>query len=563
MFPYALCGLILLVPGWAMAQVPSAADPARILAPGIEPEAELDQLKSPAQSAEPKALTIPPGADELHFKLTVMTIEGMSAYRTQEIEPIYRELLGKEISLADLYRMAETLQTKYRQEGYVLTHVAPALQDRARGTASLIVTEGYVAEVELQSGLETNPATEDAKACILAMRPLNMLQLERLMLILNELGDLNVSAVVAAMKDPETAPRGAVRLILQKNDVTRKDSSISIDDYGSVFAGPVQGALNLRFYNVGLDNSALGLLVSGTSPLSEQHYGAINYSLPLNGASGLSLEAMALAAESNLGGPLKPLDIEGESQTYRLGLSYPIIKQRAESWKIDGAFEVKNATTDLSGIPLYDDHLRIASVGSNYSFSDEWAGSNVMDVHYSQGLGIFDASEKGDDLSRLDGDPEFHKFEFYAARLQSLPQQFELYALVNGQYSFEPLLSAEEFGFGGSQIGRGYDPSEMTGDRGISGSLELRYRAETEWMDWALVLLPYGFYDIGKVWNIDTGAHNQSAGSSAGFGSRWSLDNTLTGNVNIAWPLTKPADNPPNYTSPHGPRLLFSVNRTF
>ena len=50
-----------------------------------------------------------------------------------------------------------------------------------------------------------------------------------------------------------------------------------------------------------------------------------------------------------------------------------------------------------------------------------------------------------------------------------------LYVSVRGQYSAVPLLSSEEFSFGGNVSGRGYDPSEISGDQGVAATIELRY----------------------------------------------------------------------------------------
>ena len=69
-----------------------------------------------------------------------------------------------------------------------------------------------------------------------------------------------------------------------------------------------------------------------------------------------------------------------------------------------------------------------------------------------------------------------------------------------GQYSFAPLITGEQIAFGGTQIGRGYDPGAVTGDSGIGGDFELRY--DTRYPDWDIRgIQPYAFFDAAKVWN--------------------------------------------------------------
>lgn len=46
------------------------------------------------------------------------------------------------------------------------------------------------------------------------------------------------------------------------------------------------------------------------------------------------------------------------------------------------------------------------------------------------------------------------------------------YLAATAQTSFgQSLLSPKQFGVGGSQFGRGYDPSEITGDSGVAGKV--------------------------------------------------------------------------------------------
>ena len=71
-----------------------------------------------------------------------------------------------------------------------------------------------------------------------------------------------------------------------------------------------------------------------------------------------------------------------------------------------------------------------------------------------------------------------------------------------GQYAFDPLIEGEQITFGGAQIGRGYDPGAVTGDRGIGGSAELRYSGHLPEY-WVQALQPYIFFDAAEVWNMN------------------------------------------------------------
>ncbi|HVX57198.1 MAG TPA: ShlB/FhaC/HecB family hemolysin secretion/activation protein, partial [Candidatus Saccharimonadales bacterium] len=85
------------------------------------------------------------------------------------------------------------------------------------------------------------------------------------------------------------------------------------------------------------------------------------------------------------------------------------------------------------------------------------------------------------------------------------------------------------------------DPSEILGDDGAAASAELRYNRLPQWQ--RLRFQPFGFYDIGKVWNIATGGKEMS-GASLGAGMRITHDSGVSGEIYGAFPMTRPSSDP-------------------
>lgn len=558
-----LGGFGLLHPVFAQTtELPGSADPGRVLE-NLQPPARPDTTLEQDEPARKAVASAPEGTENLVFILHDLQIDGMTAYGAGDVRGMYDRYIGKEISVATLFQIMAKLQQKYLDDGYALTKVVIPNQNIEGGNVRLAVIEGHVESVEMAAGLDQTPQVRDAAKRIASMRPLNVKKLERIMLILNDLPDLSVSAILANANG-EAMEAGGVRLILQKNDKKIHRGTVAINNHGSAFTGPLQMQANASAVGMGIAHSEFAVMGLAAIPFQEQRLGSASYSVPIFGASGAMAVVSMSKARTEPGANLSILDIKGASQSVSAQLSYPIIRQRDMTLRADAGFEWKNARTKILGEELYDDRLRVANIGGNFNFTDTLAGYNVMDVRYSRGLGIFGVREKGSEfLSRADGDPEFHKFEFMAGRLQALPRNFELLALVTGQYSFDPLLSSEEFGFGGAQMGRGYDSSEITGDRGIAATLEMRYKTQTTVFNKPLALQPYAFYDIGKVWNIDQGAADKISAASAGFGVRINLDNNWDFNLNLSKPLTKSADNEPKYQNDVGARVLFSISKSF
>ena len=81
--------------------------------------------------------------------------------------------------------------------------------------------------------------------------------------------------------------------------------------------------------------------------------------------------------------------------------------------------------------------------------------------------------------------------------LQGVTPNWSLFAAASGQVASGPLYSSEQFGYGGQAFGRAYDASEITGDHAVAASLGMRYSGIDPMH--GVRLMPYGFYDMGRV----------------------------------------------------------------
>ncbi len=158
--------------------------------------------------------------------------------------------------------------------------------------------------------------------------------------------------------------------------------------------------------------------------------------------------------------------------------------------------------------------------------NDVW--TSTFDV--SQGLPILDASKNGSPmLSRLGGHTDFTKLTGTTRLVVALGDAFSTALNVQGQVAFDRLITGEQIAFGGTQIGRGYDPGAITGDHGLGGSAELRY--DIHFADFFVQSLqPYIYTDAAETWYMNHTASlpNQNI-ISVGGGVRFWLPYNITG----------------------------------
>ncbi len=108
---------------------------------------------------------------------------------------------------------------------------------------------------------------------------------------------------------------------------------------------------------------------------------------------------------------------------------------------------------------------------------------------------------------------------------------------LQGQVAFDRLITGEQIAFGGTQIGRGYDPGAITGDHGLGGSAELRY--DIHFTDSFLqALQPYVYSDAAQTWYMkhSLSLPNQSI-VSVGGGVRFWLPYNIAGAIEGAHTL--------------------------
>ena len=100
----------------------------------------------------PIAEKLPPAqAQALRFTLKEITLKGNTAFTTAELAPLYAPLLGKEISLLDIYQLRDAITQKYGNAGFGLSKaIIPEQRIEANGRVQIDVIEGFVDEVIIE-----------------------------------------------------------------------------------------------------------------------------------------------------------------------------------------------------------------------------------------------------------------------------------------------------------------------------------------------------------------------------------------------------------------------------
>ena len=542
--------------------VPGSADPARLQ----------EQLLVPPQPVQeerivpPKAFSVDEEMPEAPagFILEGVILQGVTVFEPDRFAAVIDEYTRRKTNLEVLQHLAARITKIYRDEGYFLSRVLIPQQEVMDGKVRLLVVEGRVGSVMINDpeNLLSRDFFDVVDKTVYKIKALGVIHgptLERYMLLLNDWSGLRIQNLLKASGTSEEP--GVVDVVLE---VSRKKSysfTATYSNDGSRFVGPHQ--VNMVATKGNLFNSFDRLMLQNSFaiPPREVRFGALDYTTVLT-EEGLSGSVSVSYAKSEPGLALRALEVEGDSIVLETGVSYPVIRSRGENLNVGASFAFRQSATEFLDEELIDDKTRALSIFGDYQTQDKWDGINFIEVRLSKGLDIWNATETGSpDLSRIEGRSDFFKTEVNMVRQQDLIEGFRLVNALRGQYAPHPLLSSEEFGYGGAGLGRAYDPSEITGDQGVSASAELLYTDLEILNEWDFQLVPFAFYDIGKVWNHDQNAKPQS-GASAGFGTYYNYNQTLSGSFQVAYPLTRPVTTP-IMNGEDGPRILFSLSVGF
>ncbi len=511
-------------------------------------------LEKPREMSPPGQA--PEGSERTTIHVRSVSILGTRVFSKAELHDLYAAYLDHDITANKVWTLAEQVTEKYRKAGYFLSRAYVPQQDMKNGNILLRVVEGFIGEVRCDDALAKNHLIKQGTDKLLSFRPLKADQIENVLLLLNDLPGVSLQAIMEEMPSG-TGAEGAVRLVLKNRPEPRVTGSVGVDNLGSRFLGPYEGQAQTQV--VVFPNQRTTLNVFSSLPWNEVKYGSLKHEATLVPGGTLTVYGSRTAAAP--GYTLKPEEIKSRSTAVGTAFEYSFIRQRDENVRGRVALEGRDTSSDTLGSPLTRDRVRTASIGMSYQNADRFSGQNFASATVTQGLPVLGSNRPGQlNLSRADARPDFTKMGLKASRVQALPNTWEVSTAVAAQVASGTLYSSEQFGHGGQAFGRAYDDSEIMGDHGVAFSAEVRYGGAPAWG--GFLLIPYGFYDRGTVWNTASTAQKSESGSSAGVGFRVASDYGVSGSFGLAFPLTRRITTPV-YGNGENPRYFFQIEHQF
>lgn len=487
-------------------------------------------------------------------RLSEIRFEGASVVTLADLNRMALPYLNRDMPLSEAFVLADAITNEYRRRGHVLSRAVVGPQRIENGILVIQIIEGFIGKTSINGDAGGYaPYLEGYLKAVRAGRPASGDALTRALLLARDLGGIETQAVLT----PSLTENGAADLTLA---VKRKaiDGYFALDNRGTRWLGPVQLYAGLTF------NDLLGagerLSISGvTAPVKrELGFASVTYDQPL-GTAGLRATLFSSFAYTRPGDELRLLDMKGRSLTFGGALRYPFVRSRDANLYGRLAFTGRDSSSSNFALdPIFRDKTRTFQVEIFGNYAAPWGGLFSTRATLTQGLNVFGATIATDkQKSRATATGAFTKLNFEASLTQGLGSGLYFQLSGIGQYSSSSLLASEEFGIGGEQFGRAYDPSEITGDQGIAGRTELFYAASYARGS----VQPYAYFEIGRVQQnkLLPGEAASASLKSAGGGLRVGLRDGVSGSFEFAAPLSRPVASRGNKNG----RLFFSLTAAF
>lgn len=427
------------------------------------PARDRPQVESAPPIKEPAVPRQRVADDGPTITVTRFTISGETAIDETTLQAEIADLIGKSLTMNDIFAAADRLTAYYRANGYGLASVVVPAQRVAGGVVNLEVIEGRIGQVRVEGSHSYDFGRLEAYSLQKEGDLYRSAAMERTMLLLNDIPGLDAKAVIQP-----GAEFGASDVVLRV-DEDRREYRVTLDNYGREELGEVRLLGEADFNNpfgIG-DQFAVDLMVTQDGLLS---YGSLAYNFPL-ASNGSRLAISANYADYEVGGAdFALLGISGDTTNFRIDYSYPWLRSRSDNLLLTAGVSRNEAETLLFNgtVPFNQTELTLLEAGLFWNAI--YANNGSLSV-----FTLFSGNFKSRKPTALDPQTDAQKAKLRVDASYTLP--FGRWAFTSraaAVYSPDPLVDTQKYSLGGPFSVRGYAPAEVRGDKGLELSLEVQ-----------------------------------------------------------------------------------------
>lgn len=481
------------------------------------------------------------GADVTGFDIWEYRVEGNSLLDPIRIERTVYPFLGPGKGLQEVESARQALEREFRLAGYPTVLVDIPEQDVVDGVIQLKVTEGKVDRLRISGSRYYSLGRIRSGVPALAQGVVPHLPSVRQQL--GELSQESADRAITPVMRPGRTP-GTLEVELKVKDELPLHGSLEINGRNSASTSRTRLVGSLRYDNLWQKFHSASLqyqlspektdevqVLAGTYvlPLGQSRNRLALYAIHSESASEIaSAGALSVIGEGDIVGVRAVVPLEGGEDYFHsitLGADYKDFK---EGVVLTGA---DTLNTPISYMPFsirYDGSLRSGQTGTSFGIGATFGIRGIVGEQMEfENKRIYSRSN----FFHLSGDLKHQR---------PLSGGYTLAGRLSGQLADSPLISNEQYGAGGAESVRGYYESQVLGDDGITGSMELQtpHLGRDGWE--ALNSLRAHLFVDGAYLRVRKPLPGNAASydlASTGLGMRLKAWGHLGAEVDVAYPL--------------------------
>jgi len=424
---------------------------------------------------------------------------GNTKFSNEELQQQLQPYLAKPITFAELIAARTTITQYYTKNNYITSGAfIPPQTISENGTVTLKVVEGKVGEININIEGRLNEGYIKSRLARATKAPLNQEKL------FSALQLLQLDPLVTTISAELSADVRSDTSILDIEVVTANPWQIAaISNNGRApSVGTFRRGGEVGYRNITGMGDSFNTFYTNTDGSDTVE---ISYSIPVNSSNG-KVELFYRHQDNEIvESPFERLDINSNSNTYKLGFSQPILQTLWQNLSLGLAATSRDSKTSILGtnFPLSEGandngetKLSILQFFQDYQLR----GNNqvlALNSQFNVGLDIFDAT-----VNSNEADSRFFYWRGQGQWVRQLGEDTLLVVGADVQLSPSDLVPLERFGLGGYRSVRGYRQDIRLTDSGALGTVELRL--PVPWISRENRLFQVvPFIDGGVAWNSD------------------------------------------------------------
>ena len=470
------------------------------------------------------------------FAVNQFVVVGDTILGAARIAALVKPFTGSDRDFGDVQQALEALEAAYRSKGYNSVTVILPEQTMTEGSVLIKVIESKISKVSIEGNLYFSTANIEAGFPTLEKGKSPLVhKISQNLRVVNE-----NPAKKATLQLQNGANEDELNAVLKINDEKPWKLGLTFDNTGNKATGDYRVGFLGQYFNL-FNRDHVGTIQLATSPDKADKVASYSasYRIPIYrfgdsmdifaGYSDVDSGTMQINLGDTTASFLSNVTSSGKGIVSGIRYNYNLRRFGAYEHKLVGGVDYRR----------YDQNLAM-QFGDTTSIGDTTVTAHPLSLTYNGALGF----ERGDagfylgvirndrwgsgeqtDFDKQPGQPpvDYTILRFGASAGHAFFGDWQFRLLLNGQYTGNTLVTGEQFGFGGSAGGRGYQEREVSGDQGYAGTAEI-YTPDLA----RLLSIPgtglrlLGFYDVGVTFKNRPlrGEDDRKEPASAGAGLR-------------------------------------------